>query len=266
MSTETIDQVIDAATIADEAPVEATTEETVDTPNEPEAAKVDEVVFPKKAVNAISRRDKQIGKLRAEIAQRDAELARFRQSEPRQEVKQSGPREEDYDNYADYLEAKLEAKLEQKWSQTQAKQTQEYQKTQQQAQEIAWKQEREDYVAEKASEVVKVYPALSEIVQEYADVLDSFPPHIEQVWLEADNAPLALIALANEGKLEALAHMSPAKAAMEIAKAEIRGEQIAKTKPITKAPAPMASVKGSGSGPKALDDMSWDELKKWQRS
>ena len=44
-----------------------------------ETIEPEEIPFPKKAVNALSRRDKQIGKLQAQLAAERAELAKYRE-------------------------------------------------------------------------------------------------------------------------------------------------------------------------------------------
>ena len=133
--------------------------------------------------------------------------------------------------------------------------------THQTTQEQQWIAQREQAVAAKAQEFAKETPELLELVEEYGDVIDELPPQIQRVFLEAENAPLAFYNLAKEGKLESLASMSPARAAMEIGRAQTQAPT--KPKPVTNAPAPMSPAKGTGASGKSLDRMSWEETRKW---
>jgi hypothetical protein len=258
---------IPAESVAPETPIEPVAADEVaqpETEGEPEAPKVDEdVPFPKKAVNAISRRDKQIGSLKAEkqaLAARIAELEA--KQTPQGKDNSNGPSEDDFDNYAEYLKAV--ARHEAKQELEQGKKAQE--QSQSAEKEQLWVAQREDYIAEQANKIIESSPELKQLVEENADILDSFPYHVSRAFLEAENAPLAFIALAKEGKLEQLATMSPMQVAAVIAKAELRGEALIKTKPITKAPVPMSSAKGTGAGAKSLDNMSPDEIRGWLKS
>lgn len=248
---------VDATT--PEAATETTGEQAAETPD-PVAETRDEP-FPKKAINALSRRDKQIGKLKAQYEQAQAEINRLRQQAPQQPQKpQEGgePKESDFDNFADYMRAVQKYDLQQEIAKLEGKQ----QQTQQSAQEQAWVAEREGAVAVQAQAFIKENPDALALVEEYGDVIDELPPQIQRVFLEADNAPLAFYNLAKEGKLEALATMSPAKAAMEIGKAQLKTP----TKSVTKAPAPMTPAKGTASGTKDPSQMTDAEFAKWRRS
>lgn len=231
--------------------------------NEAPPVKTEEdVPFPKKAVNAISRRDKQIGKMRAEMQHYRAELEKLQTQAQQQTPKpKSGePNADDFDNYGDYLKAVARHEAKQELAQAQPKQEPVN------VQEQVWIAQREEAVGQQAEALLKTNPEYQQILTENADILDVMPAHIERAFLEADNAPLAFIALAQEGKLEGLLTMSPARAAMEIAKAEARGEALVKAKPITNAPTPISPNRGSGSGSKSLDAMSGQELNAWRKS
>jgi len=229
----------------------------------------DRIEFPKKALNALSRRDKTIGKLRAELAAaRSANPAATPQPQPQPKPQSpaqppaaqgdGAPKMEDYKNYADYLEARSDWKIEQALASRETKQ----QEAQQQTTEQKWVTERETAVETQAVEFIKATPDALAVVQENADVIDAFPAHIQRALLEADNAPLAVYNLAKEGKLEALASMSPAKAAMEIGRAQAQ----APAKPQSKAPAPLAAARGSVAASKSLESMSGTELLQWVNS
>ncbi len=216
----------------------------------------EEIPFPKKALKALSRRDRQIGKLRAELQQREAELQRFQQAPTSPQTK--GPQEEQFDNYGDYLKAvgRFEAQQERE---AETSQKQKEQSTQ--AQE-AWVAEREAYVSEKAQEAIKSVPDFQNLLMEHSDVVNEFPPYLQTAFYELDNAPMAFYALAKEGKLEGLLTMSPGRAIMEIGKAEERGIAMARNKPVTRAPAPLSANKGTASGYPRLEAMSGDEILK----
>lgn len=243
----------DAAIAAQETPeIEGAEPEEQATENREDA-------FPKKAVNAISRRDKQIGKLRAEREQLAAELNKFRaQSTQTKPANTGAPKEAEFTNYADFLEAKNAYAIEQKFAERDTK----HEETQRTTQEKAWISEREQALSVKAQQFVKEMPDAAALVEEYSDVIDEFSPQLQRLFLEADNAPLAFYNLAKEGKLESLASMSLARAAMEIGRAETQ----AATKPKTKAPTPLPAARGSVAPSKSLESMSGDELLKWVNS
>jgi len=271
------DAMFDAAFAASEAQpqADATTPENVPTQEEAtqekpteEAAETEESgsdpkeeAFPKKAVNAISRRDKQIGKLRAQYEAAQAELNKFREQslpKPTQQTNSGEPKETDFNNYADYLEARATYKIEQKFAERESKQ----QESLRSSQEQNWLAERNQYVSTKAQEFIKEVPDALSIVQEYGDIADEFSPELQRLFLEADNAPLAFYNLAKEGKLEALMAMSPAKAAMEIGMAQA----IAPSKPKTKAPAPLPASRGNAASQKPPEKWTADDAVNWLNS
>jgi len=257
--TESAQQALDNQNLDDAIATEegAETKETKEVEQKEPAKSEDDVPFPKKAINALSRRDKQIGKLRAELQQRDLELQRYQQQQSQKQAPDSDvPNEDSFDNYGDYLKAiaRYEAKQEL------AQGTKQQQEQQRSASQQAWIAERQDYVAVKAQEAIDSVPDFQQVMSENVDIVESFPPHIEHLFLEADNAALAFYALAKEGKLESLLEMSPARAAMEIGRAEDRGVAMTKAKPVTKAPTPISASKGTGTVGKTLDRMSTEEL------
>ena len=218
-----------------------------------------DVPFPKKAVNAISRRDRQIGKMRAEIAAMRAEVERF-QSQANQGRKSDGvPREEDFDHYGDYLKATTMHEF--RKEQAEREQVQQQQQISQQEQR--WIAERSAALDAKEQEYVASIPDYAEVMSENADIVQEFPAHVKRAFLEADDASLAFYNLAKSGKLESLASMSPYRAAMEIARAQDIKPTAVKQ---TQAPKPLQGAKGTGKGSPSLDDMSWAEMKKFLKS
>lgn len=279
MTDDIIDQVInEAETIAIEEPIEGNeaTEEVNEAPEAEEATEevkateetteevkpTEDIPFPKKAVNALARRDKKYSKLQAQHAADLSELQKFREQAQKAEIADV-PQEDGFDNYGDYIKAvaRHEVKVE----------TSEENQKQQEAQfaekEQAYVAERETYATDKALAAIAEIPEYQQLVTEHADVLQSLPPHLERAFLEADEPAYAFLALAKEGGLEGLADMTPARAAMEIGKAEVRGAALAKRKEITKAPAPLAPVRGSGKVNKSINDNpSSNDVMKWLNS
>lgn len=262
MTDEIINQAIESTPVETQ-PVESSTENTeenkaTEETTTPEPSEPEDVPFPKKAVNALSRRDKQIGKLQAQLAAERAELAKYREQQAKT-PKDNAPDENAFDNYGEYLKAVARYEAKQELSQT-SKQQKEAESA---AQEEAWISERSAYASERAVKAVETIPDYKQLFMENADVLQSLPPHVERAFLEADAPELAFYALAKEGRLEALLNMSPSKAAIEIGRAELRGEALSKAKPVTRAPAPVAGVKGASGTTKTLDTMNSSELMKW---
>lgn len=212
--------------------------------------------FPKKAVNAISRRDKQIAKLKAELAEFKSMQEK---AKAESDYKSSAPNEDDFDNYGDYLKAQI---LHELGNNSQQKQEPQQYTPEQQAQ-AQWYQERESQVATKAQEYSKSNPEFANLINEYSDVLDTIPPQVERLFFELNDASAAFYALAKDGLLENVVAMSPAMAASHILQAEKRGIEYLQTKKVTSAPAPIRSAKGAGKHTKTVNSMSGEELLNW---
>lgn len=219
----------------------------------------DSVTFPKKAINALSRRDKTIGKLRAELAALKA--AQVAQPTPQaqqipQNIKSDGaPREEDFDNYGDYLKASFKYDLQQEQAKTKA----EAQSQQETYKEQLWKAEREQAIIQSFDGHKQALPDFEQVVASFVDVADEFSPEIENIFYSADDPALAFYNLAKEGKLEALATMSPYQVMREVALAEMKKPQVNR---VTNAPNPIKPVQGRGSVSKDVGSMSGEELLK----
>jgi len=221
-------------------------------------------LFPKKATRALERRNKKINKLRtqnAELERRMAELeSRSQLSEqiPNESdvAGLSEPQEDDFEDYATYLEAKGEYKARKEFAgkEVEAQQRREFESQQQ------WVQQRAKYVDDRAAEAAKTIPELDGMYRENQDIIEGYSNEAKMAFLEADAPELAFYALATEGRLEELDTMTPTKIAREIALAEIRGEKLTKKRPVSNAPAPIKKPRGSGTRSKSLADMSPKEL------
>lgn len=228
--------------------------------------------FPKKAERALERRNKKINKLRAreaELLAKQAELEQkleaytknpeLKDKQAHEDFQPEGlrePQEDDFEDYASYLEAKGEYKVRKELAAKEAEaQQQEFQQSQQQ-----WVQERAAYVDERAAKAIESIPELNGLYKENQDIIEGYNDSIKIAFLEADKPELAFYALAKEGRLEELESMSPMKVSREIALAEIRGEKLSKTRPVSKAPAPIKPKKGTATRQKSIADMSPSEL------
>lgn len=224
--------------------------------------------FPKKAVNAISRRDKQIGKLRAERESLMREINALKstsESQPKEETPEPG--EDDFDSYGDYLKAQAQWAAKQAVNQSQTQQKDDHLKSLETRQQQVWQQEREAHVESRAAEVAQQVPDFTPTIQANAHVLDSMSPELETAFLSVDDAPTAFYNLAKEGKLESLAYMPIGMAHAEIVQAQYRKVPTKQQpKQATAAPAPIKSAKGTASSSKSLTNKTPDELMKWYQS
>lgn len=210
----------------------------------------------KKLTNKLSRQDRKIGQLTAIKHQQAAELEALRKQiagSQQPQAKSEAPKESDYESYHEYMRALQKHDLEQFKSELSKNGAQEQEALQVQR----WAQERTEALGNKAQEFLGANPDAAELLEDYHDL--EFPPHIERIFLEADpqETITAFVNLAREGKLEALASMTPTQAAMTIAKASQAKPQV------SKAPTPISPARGSAGGGKSLDRMSPDELMAW---
>lgn len=253
--------ILESAPVAEQQPITTPeiTEEVAEESASTEAKEPDDVPFPKKAVKALSRRDVKIGKLQANNAALEQRLAQYEQQQAKS-PSGSAPKEEAFDNYGEYLKAVTRHELKQELSQSQKQQEEQHYASQQEA----YYAERTDYAIDKAKLAIETIPDYKQLFMENADILQSLPPHIERAFYEAEEPALAFYALAKEGRLDAILEMSPARAAIEIGKAEVRGEALSKARQITKAPAPIEGLKGTGTSSKTISEHSTpQELLKW---
>lgn len=246
------------------APVEATVapienEVTATEEGMPEVNTPEDVPFPKKAINALSRRDKQIGKLRAEQAADRAELQRYREQST-QKVN-NAPREEDYSTYGEFLKAEILHDV----NKGKAEESNQRELAESTAQQEQWLSERVNYVADRERIAAQSIPDYTHVINQNAEIIQSLPEHVRLAILEADAPELALYTLAKEGHLYDLADMSERSAMLLIGRAEARGEALSKQRTVSKAPTPLEGLKGSGGG-KSINTMNSNELMKWLKT
>jgi len=250
--TEENQQAIEDAPVQD-APV--ADNESVEPSQEPEEAHLSgaaedeggegEVEFPKKAINALNRKDKKINKLRAQLRELEAEKQKVPEKHEASEINP-----DEYENYGDYINAQVKSLVDQQTEQSKI----DMQKQQIEQQQQALKDQHHNHIIEQANEASQVFSDLPQVWQENAALLDSLPEGVTDIFYSIDNAPAAVYTLAKEGKLESLMYANPAVAAYEIINAQNKGLE-ALSKPQVRqsqAPTPIAKAKGTGTVKKQL--------------
>lgn len=218
--------------------------EGVEQNNAPDDSEND-VEFPKKAVNALNRKNKQISKLRAQMRELEAKL---NENQAPKEKKVLNP--DDFESYGDYINAQVEALVDQKTHQSQT----DMQKAHIAQQKQVLQAQRDQYILEQAKEASKTLTDLPYVWQQNAEVLDALPKDVADIFYSIDNAPAAIYMLAKEGKLQDLMYANPAVAAYEIVTAQNKGlEMLSRpAQRVSRAPEPIAKAKGNGSVKKQL--------------
>ena len=278
--TDTIDAIVDAA-IADVAPeATETTEateatEATETTEATEATETTEATeateaFPKKAVNALSRRDKKISKLQAENAQLKG---RLQESAKPVTVEQSKALDEsDFDTYGQYLAAEARKAAKEEYSsarQEEADKLREQDLASLEANNVELQKAREETIGESAAEAMTT-------LTDFNDVIDAASVRIqgrlmlpitdtvkEAIFEAGDDAAFAIYSLAKEGTLEDLNDMSLARAAMAISRHVDKGRALAKARTESTAPNPITRGNGGGKNHKSPIDMTGEEVMKW---
>lgn len=240
--------------------------ETNETPADEPAAETDPAQEPdsKAYLNALAKAKGKATKerfLRQEAEKRIAALEAQYKAPESKEKSTGAPDPKDYEGkpWADYVNAVVKFEARQN-AEEQRKVTQEQTST---AERQARIHERVEHAADNSVAAAKAFADFKQVETDNMDVLVTLPETVKELLRESDNPAYAFYQLAKDGQLEQLADVSPARAALLIARAEDKA--LAAKKPVTKAPAPLASAKGTASGSKPLAERSPDELRKWMR-
>ena len=223
--------------------------------------KPDSELTPEQLAKREANRQSHLNSKHARLRRENRELrALLQQQQPQQKqqaetIAAKEPMESDYENLLDYLKAVV---------QYEQKNAAGNQSSPQKSGELQPSPE----VIARIQEITQQEQAFRESVPEYSaltlknkEFFEQVPAEIQQAFLLAENAPLALYALMKEDRLDDLEGLSPAKLAMEIGKAEERGKAYAsQVKKISTAPAPITALKGMGKPSKELHDLSVEEL------
>lgn len=217
----------------------------------------------KKLLNAMSHRDRRIGKMTAQKYETEARMRQLEEQlakySPKDNQQSAAPDTAKFDNYEDYLKALAEYKVNEKFSESEKKRQTEQSYVQQNtrhAERVAHLEENDGAARESFSDFDNVFKDNEHIVMEA-------PEHIKQAFLEAENPAFAFYALAKEGKLESMMSMSPYQAVAMIARYEDKALALSKVKQVTKAPAPLEPSRGTAPGSKSVETLSGDDLLKW---
>jgi len=260
------------ATDTESQPAESTTKESEDV-KEDLSKKTDAELtaeqLAKRERNRQSHLNRQQAKLRRENQELKQKIQQFSQQAPtRQQPADGGaplpPNEDNYNTWEEYRVAErkyyedlADWKIEQKLSARDNKAAE----SKEAEQVNEYKSERLNQHAEREVEFAKEVPDYEATVYgDYADFMNNLPLPVAEALLEADNASLALYALAKEGVLDQLENMSPYRISIEIGKAEVRGEKYLVKDVATSAPPPVHAARGTATPGKSLADMPMDEL------
>lgn len=207
--------------------------------------------WPKKYANALSRRDKERTKYKAELADRDRRLAeleaKFNAPKPGDKPTVAAPEQtkftseqqarvdavaakqpqlKDFSDWGKYNEAFTDWKIDLREIKREILQEVSKENDKATADTRAADTAVETKIVQQAKELIQKNPEYLNLVQENADLIDNMPAHVTQAFAKADNAAVAFIVLAKtEGALQALAKMDPISAAQYIAKADFIGQQ-----------------------------------------
>lgn len=182
-----------------------------------------------------------------------AELEQLKGKQGAEDKPKGKPKEEDFDNYNEYVEALADHRYDTRKQQDEkdaiARKAQEYQFEIQQNFNV------------KAEVFAEANPDFDDIAttDEMLDIYETNPAFEEAVSISENAAELAYHLGKNPDKAREIAKMSPVQAAMAVARVE---SEITKSKPnnVSSAPIPIKPVGKVGSaGEKSYGDMSMDE-------
>lgn len=263
--------------IAEAAEAAKVTEETSPEPEvestEPDEGQQEEVAaesdeqperdeFPKKAVNALARKDKKNAKLSAKL---DEAYAKLREYESKSTA--PAPKEEDFEGkpYGDYLNAAAKHAA----SLAINEQTIEQAKSQQEQLENEMREAANQAIDESAAVAEKTYPDFASAIQSLAvqdrgdgNKIIPLSPIARAAFERSDDSAAAMYAIAKEGlqTLNLLNSLPPIEAAMMVKEYEIKAKSLPKIKRVSSAPEPITSARGVASGSKSLQQSSPEEV------
>jgi len=277
-----------AAEVAQDAPAPVT-EAPIDGETQPEGdelpieapAPEGRVEWPSSAVNAMSRRDKNLAKSRRDNEDLRSQLAALKDQDSNADKGQSDePKEEDFDNWTQWQRALNQwdsRNIHNEGNQGNAQELEQLSPEDQQRQE--WVTTRADAVAETHQELGKSITDYAETMAAYNDIFSNIPADLELFVLGLDDTAHTLYLAAKAGKIESMVEAWPfspdaVKAQLQAfsgqkpagkVKTDIQDVPAEKDVPKDKtsdAPKPIGAVKGSGTVTKDLDDLSPRELKR----
>lgn len=221
--------------------------------------------WPSKAKTALRHAKRQVSKFKERNESLERELSNLRaRLEAKPELK--APKEEDFTDYTDYVEAKAEHKVEQKLYNLQEEQTKSKISELEKLKEHEYITERATYAEERDNELRSSYSDFDKVTSGYEPIFDAMPKELQKTFIDIDDGSAALYVLAREGKLERLLQMPSDIAKLEIVQAQYRLPAPNPQAIVSKAPTPLQAVKGNASTQKTLNQKSGKELLSWVNS
>ena len=246
-------------------PTDATENTEASTEGE-QAAKTYSEADVKRLENELARERRRIGKITAQKYQEKARADSYTQqiAELQKKLPQTNaePQIGNYTDYNKYQQDVIDYRI--KLATAEQAKTAPQQPTQEDYQKQLWRTQRAPALVSQLQAASQTFPDIQQKMQANVQLLDSLPQHVADAFLEADNGALAIYQLLEDGMIPHLAGMSPDTVTALIERAEDKA--LSRQKPVTKAPAPMSSAKGTAPGSKSLETMSPDEVRKWMSS
>jgi hypothetical protein len=231
-------------------------------PEKEQAAEITPEERIKKLEKALERKqraiDRRTAELHAERRQREQNggTPQPKDNQPTQAPGKLNPN--DFETIEDYVDAVAEQKA--KAASKAERESYERQQREETEAKTAYQQQIEFQA--KIETAREEFSDFDKVTQDYAD--EYAAPHIQKLIMEADDAGKALYLIAKNDVLAELNQLTTYKASLKI------DELIkqATAKPVTRAPAPMSSVKGRGAvGNRTVLDMkSGDEIGEWLKN
>lgn len=215
---------------------------------------VDEAVeFPKKAVNALKRRNKQINKLNSENAYLKQEIDQIKsmlQNGVRKET--PAPKIDDFETIEEYTQAQA--------NHATARALEAYKKELAEANTPRAPSPHEVQIQERIAAIdvdtqkfAQTHPDIDDLYDANEDIVESWSPDLKMLFIHADNPVQAFYNLAKSGEIESLGSLPPQYAAMKIAQASAK--QVAPPKRVSNTPKPLGGLNGSSAHTKSLNDL-----------
>jgi hypothetical protein len=238
----------------------------------------DDQPFPRKAVNAINRKTREIRKLRAQLRDVERREAELKTSAP---AAPTEPSEDGFDNYGDYLKARQDWLNDKTQSGNKAQQAQDGVSSEKQQ----IRSNLETVIYQETVQQVSTNPEVKQVMANphVQQILEAMPDSINELLYEIDEPFAAIYGLIRDGRLQDIYSMSPTIAAAELINAQHRGRMyLERSKgsntnaapagsqeyqpPVSQAPRPLAPARQTGSPSKPLHQRSPDEIMDWLKS
>ncbi len=258
-STDPIDAIISEGfaeiKAAETEPAEPTEPAEDTAPEEPEQTETEKLAKEvKRLKNALSRKDKKIGRSSFRIDQLSQEIHDLKswQQKPEPEV-------DDFEDYGKFLTATTDDRLDRRQTQNDIKAKEiELQNSKEELRSSREQAMNEDEILAR-----KAFPDFEKVTGRSNILLsDAATSAIH----ESDSPAMALYSILKDGLLDHFNDLSPAMAGAMMQEHLMKAQALAKPKKLSNAPNPMTPARGGASGEKSIDQMSPEQLKTWFNS